>query len=264
MSATEHPVAGTIFLMVMAGALGFGAYSGIKGSRAAAIRHEINEAVDLARAEKYGRAEELLRGVLRRDPQNSVALFNLALVQYGMECPAGTEKCYPDRANETFARLLDLRPDDYDAMMYRARILKQKSQVDEALSMLERIPAGKGHVAQMLEQDAVWEDLDGAERMNNLRKKHGLEPLQPPPKKEDLRNETAAGYQGPTPTEGQVTGAAATGGASPPPGVLPSDGAAVKPADGAPAEVTPPPAHPAPPAKTRPKALRKARRPKHG
>jgi tetratricopeptide (TPR) repeat protein len=189
MSAQDHPIAGTVFLVVAASTIGLLAHAGMRHSADLELAQEIDRAEKEARSGNTAKAEQLLREVVRRSPDKAVAEFDLGLAQLELH--------EDDEADKSFARVLELDPNDYEAMACRALIFKHKGKVDEALTTLEKIPVGKGRVVDLLENDLSWEDLDGNARMNALRKKHNLPPRQSHENDTSLlKNEQQIGYGG--------------------------------------------------------------------
>lgn len=179
-SVKDHRIAGYGFLILMVGLIGWGSSQAIARSKNALNREQIRAAVERGKRGEFDPAEELLREVLRRMPDHPDALLNLGIVQAALE--------QDDEADRTFSRLLELYPDDYDAIAERAGILKRRGKVEEAFAMLEKIPLHEGHVKERLETDPLWADLRGDERLLALLQKHGgsveptettLRPIQP-------------------------------------------------------------------------------------
>jgi Tfp pilus assembly protein PilF len=172
MSEQDHPVAGIIWLVAVGLAIGSGAKAGIEHSRRAKIRSDIREAVQTGERGNYAKAEGMLRDVVREHPGEPDALFNLGVAELGLE--------RIDEADETFGKVLELNPSDWDAVAERATIAQRRGKTEQALSLLDRIPPGEGHIRDRLEGEVAWGDLDGDARMNKLRAKHGLPPTDPP------------------------------------------------------------------------------------
>jgi tetratricopeptide (TPR) repeat protein len=168
----EHPVAGILWLALVTAALAFGAKSGIQGSKRAALRNEVREAVEAGERGEYLRAEELLRDVLREEPNDVDALFNLGVADVALD--------KLDEADEAFTKVLEKNPNDWDALAERATLAERKGKTDEALKTLDRIPEGQGHMTDRLQNEVAWAKLDGDPRMNKIREKHGLPPLDRP------------------------------------------------------------------------------------
>lgn len=162
----EHPLAGIVFLLVVAGLVFLGARAGIQSSKHAKLKAEMREAVEAGARGEYDQAESSLRSIAHDHPDDVDALFNLGIAELALE--------HEDDAYATFERVLTLSPKDYDALAEQAVIHKHKGNRDKALAMLESIPAGEGHVRERLVHEAAWDDLAGTPRMNALREKHGL------------------------------------------------------------------------------------------
>jgi tetratricopeptide (TPR) repeat protein len=185
----EHTIAGYGFLFVVACAIGFGAKAGIQHSRRVALVQRIQEAEKYAAGGDTRKAVATLREVLYDSPNNVTVLFNLAL--------AHLELNEDDEADAALQRVLAIDPQDYEATAVHALILKREGKVEEALSTLEKVPVGKGRVRDLLQTDPSWEDLDGNLRMNELRKKHGLPPLEAHGSDTSLlKDDEQAGYGG--------------------------------------------------------------------
>lgn len=161
----DHPIAGLIFLLLAASAIILGAKAGIEGSRKSEVNARIREAVELGRSGEFEEAEARLRAILRRHPDDTDALFNL-----GVALLARDED---DEADRAFARVLEIVPEDYDALAERAAIQKRRGNVDRAIAILETIPAGKANLKERLARDPLWEDLHEDARMRKLMEKHG-------------------------------------------------------------------------------------------
>lgn len=173
MSHSDHPIAGFAFLAVAFGTIAWGAEYGISTSKRALaegakkeVNAEVRKAVDVGRGGDFEQAQKMLEEIVAKHPNDPDALFNLGISQ------TATER--DDEADKTFQRVLELAPEDWDAVAERASIKKRKGQVDEALAMLEKIPAGKGHLHERLTQDPLWADISDG-RMEELKKRHGID-----------------------------------------------------------------------------------------
>jgi tetratricopeptide (TPR) repeat protein len=162
----DHPIAGGVFLLVVAAAIGFGGKAGIEHSAHTALEHELEEAAKAEEAGQPATAAAILREVLRKSPESTSVMFNLGLTSLELD--------QDDAADEMFSKVLERKPDDYEAMACRALIMKRKGKVDEALTLLQKIPVGQGRLQEMLQTESAWQDLDGDPRMAELKKKHGL------------------------------------------------------------------------------------------
>jgi tetratricopeptide (TPR) repeat protein len=178
-SAHDHPIAGFAWLLVAFGLIGLAGKAGIEKSAKSEINQEIRKAVDLGRNGDYQLAEEKLRSVLRRHPSDPDALFNLGVALLAQE--------RDDDADTVFAQVLEVTPDDYDALAERAGIQKRKGRVDEAFALLDKIPVGRGNLKERLAQDPLWKDVAADHRMIGLKKKHALDDIGGVPSETTLR-----------------------------------------------------------------------------
>jgi tetratricopeptide (TPR) repeat protein len=143
----DHPLAGYLFLLIVAALLFGVARAGIESSRRAQMKTEMREAVEAGTRGDYGEAESKLRALVREHPDEVDALFNLGLAELALE--------HDQDADALFAKVLALNPKDYDAMVERAAIQKHRGHAAAALEILDAIPAGQGHLRERLLNE--WE-----------------------------------------------------------------------------------------------------------
>lgn len=127
--------------------------------------------------------------MLVAQPTNVDALFNLGIALVAQD--------KNDEADATFAKLLSVKPEDWDAVAERAGLAMRRAtktssvadpkEVDVALGMLGSIPVGKGNIAERLVRDPLWADLIGDERLIKLFDKHGV-PIEARPVDTTLRD----------------------------------------------------------------------------
>ena len=79
-----------------------------------------------------------------------------------------------DAADRAFARVLQLDPEDWDAVAERATIRITRGDRDQAFEMLASIPANRGQVQERLRSDPLWRKHRKDPRMPPLMKKHGV------------------------------------------------------------------------------------------
>jgi tetratricopeptide (TPR) repeat protein len=156
---------------VVAGLIGWLAYGGLeKGAHHErdALRSKLNAELDqvlaIAQQGDYETAIQKLQQMIVDHPRQPGLYLNLGIAQRA----AGKL----DDADRTFAKVLEMDPNDYDAMAERANVQKEKGNVDAALDIMEKIPEGQGRIYMRLKEDPLWIDADNP-RLNALREKHG-------------------------------------------------------------------------------------------
>jgi len=161
----EHPIAGIAFLLVVATGIFFLAKSGIESSREEHKRETIRTAMHIAEAGDLPRASEMLQALAKQNPGSASALFFWASVEAEAE--------HYDLADQLYVRTLEIEPDDWEAMAERGWIALKRGDVDAALEMMMKIPGGKGHLEERM-QDAEWMALRSDSRLQPLLDKHHI------------------------------------------------------------------------------------------
>lgn len=147
-----------------------------RGRNEARLKAEINHAVAMGEAGRYGEAKDALAKIVKEEPDNVDALFNFGLAAWG----SGDLQA----AEHTFVRIGQLAPTDYEASAELAGLYCQLGEHAKALDLLEKVPVGAGNLAARLRGDSRFESLDEEPRMKAIYAKHGIhlaEPEQAPP-----------------------------------------------------------------------------------
>jgi hypothetical protein len=121
----------------------------------------------MARNGDYPTVIQRLEQLIEKHPNEPGLYLNLGIAQ------RAAEKL--DDADRTFAKVLEMDPNDYDAMAERANIQKEKGNLDAAIDILEKIPPRGGRVDVRLRDDPLWFDVGDNPRVKALRQKHGIE-----------------------------------------------------------------------------------------
>lgn len=175
----NHPLAAAVFAATMFIAIGWLAVSKTRENLESAAEAEaaeramspeakelvrrIREAVQLGTEGELERAEERLAELADQYPNEALVWMN-----YGVAL-SGQEKFDP--AIEAFERVLALRPRAWAAYGELATIHRLRDEIDEALTLLEKVPPGEGRVAERLFRDPIWRSVDDP-RMEKLRRRH--------------------------------------------------------------------------------------------
>src|SRR5262245_61918033 len=104
---TDHPIAGVVFLGVMAVLLGVAATAGIKSSREATVRKVREQIVELGDSGATAQAEALAAELAEAHPDNPRVLFLLGRLQL--------ETGKLEEADANFGRVFALEPGNWDA-----------------------------------------------------------------------------------------------------------------------------------------------------
>lgn len=166
----QHVIAGTLWLGLAIGGIGFAAKSGLEGSARYKVQQVVNKelkaAIGLAERGQIKESIGVMEKLAVRYPKEPTLWLNLGIARRADQ--------QFEAADEAFVKALVLNPDDYDAIAERATVAKERGKVDDALSLLEKIPVGEGRMVQRLVQDPVWDSLRGDERMKKIRIKHNV------------------------------------------------------------------------------------------
>lgn len=174
----QHPVAAGLWLAICLTGIAFIAVKGQTrrdaedaGTQAplperVVLREKLYSAIALSERGEHARALVVLEDLVEQHPRTTSLWLNLGIAQRA----AGrlTE------AARTFEKVLELDPEDYDAVAEKATVLKQEGRVDAAIAELERIPVRRGRIGERLAADPLWQDIAEDPRMRALRDKHGL------------------------------------------------------------------------------------------
>ena len=134
--------------------------------RRAEIRQQMRQAIEAAQRQDYQTAERLLVRASEKYPTTPAIWLNL-----GIAYRAANKL---DAADRALARVLDLAPEDWDAVAEQATIQFLRGKADLAFSLLEKIPANQGQVNARLRIDPDWAKFSSDSRMEALRTKHGV------------------------------------------------------------------------------------------
>jgi tetratricopeptide (TPR) repeat protein len=170
----DHPIAAGAWLLLVVGGIGFLATSGLKSGaeheRDAAkseLNKELEEIIEAGRRGEYDVAIKGLEAMIVKYPKEPSIYLNLGIAQ------RAADKL--DDADKTFAKVLELDPSDYDAIAERANILREKGDLEGAVAMMDKIPAGAGRVNMRLRDDPLWLEVAEDPKVKALRQKHGVE-----------------------------------------------------------------------------------------
>lgn len=176
MSESKHPLAGGIFLVGAIGLIGFGAYSGIhsagghgtsaEAARALDVNAQVVEAIQLGQSGDVDGAAVRLRAIVSQHPENLDAIYNLGVALIGTG--DGVE------AERMFRRVLELAPDDGDALAELAGLKKDANDLDAAFALLEQIKVGDEKIRLRLLEDPLWQEVESDPRMKALLEKHNI------------------------------------------------------------------------------------------
>lgn len=161
----EHPLVGYAFLALVAALLFFAAKAGLEASRHKLMIEELKAAAEVGDNGELEKSEAMLEKVAAQYPNSPEAAYMLGVVRLRAE--------RLEEADKAFTRALELDPQDWDAVAERATIAKIRGDIETAVAMLEKIPAGHGHVYDRM-RDSVWIDVRGDERMRNVYNKHRI------------------------------------------------------------------------------------------
>jgi predicted Zn-dependent protease len=161
----EHPVAGIVFLAIIAASLAIGSAWLINASLKAKWQQRVLEAVKVGDQGELERSEKMLEQILVEYPGSTATMLILA----GAKADRGAL----DEADKLLARVLDLEPQDWEAVAERASIARQKGNIDAAIVLLEKIPPGEGHLRQRM-NDVEWFKYRADPRMRKLLEKHDI------------------------------------------------------------------------------------------
>jgi tetratricopeptide (TPR) repeat protein len=170
----DHPIAAGTWLLLIVGGIGFLGFTGLqsgaeheKNAEKSGLNQELEAIIDAGRRGEYDVAIQGLEGMIAKYPNEPSLYLNLGIAQRAAE--------RLDDADRTFAKVLELDPNDYDAMAERANILREKGNLEGALELMDKIPPGKGRVNMRLRDDPLWLEVAEEPRVKALRQKHGIE-----------------------------------------------------------------------------------------
>ncbi|MCC7380239.1 MAG: tetratricopeptide repeat protein [Deltaproteobacteria bacterium] len=183
----DHPFKAGVFLALVLAAVGYGVVYKLQhpsaakssghgekgeggGEHAATPAEQIVEAIELGQSGDLEGAVRILDGIVKADPNNLEARYNLGIALAGMD--------RLDEADFAFARLLEKDPQDWEAIAERAAIRAVRGQTADAFKLLDQIPAGQGGLTTRLDSDPRWVPHGQDERMNPIRARHGLKPIE--------------------------------------------------------------------------------------
>jgi tetratricopeptide (TPR) repeat protein len=177
----DHPIAAALWLILVGGLIGLGA---VKGTEASA-HHREAEKTQVVAKERKSMSDELEKAIApgkRGDVEEAITALEALAVKYPGE-PAirlnlgvayrAAEKL--DDADRSFAKVLELDPNDYDALAERATIQLERGDAEAAIAAVERIPANEGRMRERLMDDPFWVALMEDPRVKSLRIKHAAE-----------------------------------------------------------------------------------------
>jgi tetratricopeptide (TPR) repeat protein len=184
MAGHEHPLIAGAFLTLVVGAVGGAAVYKLlhpthsKHAEAepdhgtppeiepATVSEQIMAAIRIGEEGDMEAAAEILAVIVRGNPENADALFNLGIALGALERHADADK--------VFARILELNPKDWEATAERAGLQIAQGKIDDAFAMMDQIPAGEGRLSLRLDEDPRWKGVRNDPRLTALRSKHGL------------------------------------------------------------------------------------------
>jgi tetratricopeptide (TPR) repeat protein len=161
--AHDHPLVGFGFLALVGALLFFAAKAGLEASHHAKMIHDLEAATLIGDQGHLERSETMVAEIVREYPDRSEAYYVHGIVLFRLG--------KLDEADKAFMRALELDPKDWESVAERATIKKIRGDVDGAVSMLESIPGGEGHVFERM-RDEVWLDVRGDERMVKVYNRH--------------------------------------------------------------------------------------------
>ena len=159
------------------------------------LRAQMQAAIRLGQAGQLDQAVHALEDLAKKHPRQEALWLNLGIARGGVGDLDGAEKA--------FETVLALEPNDYDAVAELANIALEKGNLDEAIELAQRVPAGEGRMYERFKSDVRWRRHEGDSRVVALRARHGLSA---PPNTservqrdlERLRREAAAHHEQPT------------------------------------------------------------------
>ena len=150
--------------------LGGGAFlvsQGANGSSSdSVVAKKVTSAIALGQDGKFQEALKILENVVKTHPDNIDALFNYGLVLRSVNRINDSDKA--------FQKILELKPDDFEAWAERASLAVLQNDLDRAFDYLEKIPAGEGRLILRLRVDEHWKNLKEHPRMEKVRAIQGL------------------------------------------------------------------------------------------
>ena len=133
------------------------------------VSKRVSEAIALGQNGDFPSALKILEDVVEKHPDNTDALFNYGLALRSVERLKDSDAA--------FQKILELKPDDFEAWAERANLAVLANDVDRAFDYLEKIPAGKGRLILRLRVDKHWQNLRKHPRMEKIRAIQGLSNL---------------------------------------------------------------------------------------
>ena len=153
--------------------LGGGAFLMSQGatgkSSQSVVAKEVAKAISLGQEGNFPDALKILERVVENHPDNTDALFN-----YGLALRSVNKL---DESDKAFQKILQLKPDDFEAWAERANLAVLQNDLNRAFDYLEKIPAGKGRLILRLRVDEHWQNLRKHPRMEKIRAIQGLSTL---------------------------------------------------------------------------------------
>jgi len=173
----KHPIEAALFLILMFSAIGALAVSQLSAAsevdeespaektpnEAQKLTERIRAAVQHGIEGRLSRAQEELRQLAEEYPNEVLVWMN-----YGVALSGRNEY---DAALDAFRRALELRPETWAAYGEIATIHRIRGDLGRAFDALEKIPPGKGRLAERLHRDPGWRDLDDP-RLEKIRREH--------------------------------------------------------------------------------------------
>jgi tetratricopeptide (TPR) repeat protein len=172
----NHHLAASVWLALAFGGIGYAARAGLEASARARQEQARTEALERMKRAflevEEGRVSEGLRilsELAEAHPESEAIAFNRALALI-----AAKEF---DEADRVLARLIERRPEDWDAQAERATIALQRGQLDRVFQLLAPIPPGGGQLARRFREHPAWADFVNEPRAVQLLEKHGCTEL---------------------------------------------------------------------------------------
>ncbi len=169
----EHPIAAGAWLVLVVGGIGALATLGLQSSadnekktERGELNKELDEIIAAGRNGDYDVAIERLEEMIGKHPDEPSLYLNLGIAQRA----AGKL----DDADRTFAKVLEIDPNDFDAMAERANILRERGDLEAAIDLMEKIPPNEGRLNMRLREDPLWIEVATNPRVKALREKHGV------------------------------------------------------------------------------------------
>ncbi len=157
----------TFAAIVIIGCMALVFYSASSRPPAGDFAADLDAAIEMGVEGDLLAARQALERLVETYPQEPAAWMNYGVVLSG----SGDH----DRARKAFNEVQRLDPSAWSAQAEVATIALIEGDMEEALDLMEAIPAGEGRVAERLRVDPLWNRLENP-RVRLLRIKHDLIP----------------------------------------------------------------------------------------